>query len=81
MNQYIEVRAHRRQKKQQPKKLDHLEIRATERGDGHAIQHHFEDGSVEVHEFAHPKENAQAIAHLKEHMAMGSDDENEKDGE
>ena len=51
-------------------KLHHLEIHATKNGDGHALQHHFHDGSVEQHEFDHPEQNAEALAHIAHHIGM-----------
>jgi hypothetical protein len=72
---YVEAKAHSKKKEKQ---LHHIEIHGTEHADGHLIQHHFEDGSIEQHEFAHPAENEAALMHLAEHLQMQPASEGEE---
>jgi hypothetical protein len=58
------------QYKSKPPSLEHLEIWGNEHGDGHVVSHHFDDGSIEHYEFAHPHENPDALSHLATHMNM-----------
>src|SRR5262249_5774369 len=75
---YVEVRAHRRKAR---KTLDHVAVHANERGDGHVVVHHYDDGTEETHEFRHPEQNADALAHLAEHMRLRVPNDAEEGGQ
>jgi hypothetical protein len=73
MSHYAEAHAEKHHKPNK-RNLDHIRIHANENADGHIVAHHYDDGSVEHYEFAHPHENADALAHLAEHMGIGEEE-------
>ena len=67
MGHYAEARSHKQRK---GRELDHLRVHASQAGDAHVIAHHFDDGSVEHYEFAHPAQNMDALVHLIKNAGM-----------
>jgi hypothetical protein len=68
MSRYYQ--ASKKHKLKSPPSLEHLEVWANERGDGHVVQHHFDNGDVSAYEFRHPEQNHDALSHLATHMLL-----------